>query len=441
MDAPKDSSRSTLEDIGPSRKRLQVEVDAPTVQAEIDRAFTVVGRQARLPGFRPGKAPRRVLERMFGDQVRREVLGRLVEESFHHAVHEHRLAVIGAPEIDADVLAPGEALRYSATIDVRPTIELADLGNLDVVRPSAVVPDEEVQGVLASLRESVAQLHPITDRDVVEAGDVVSLNLASRLEGAEPVRREGVLVEAGGGSFPLALERQLVGQHRGASLTLQVPYPPEYPNPSLAGRAVDFDVEIVDLRAKELPPLDDEFARDHGRSDTLDALRARIRGDLERQAQERADSAVREAILDQLLARHPFQVPAALVDRRCEAMLAALDVRMPPGMSEEEAAGRLRAQIRPRAERDVRADLLLDAIAEREGLVPDDDAVSREIEALATQEQQSPERVRALYDRPEARSALRVRLSRQQALERLLRSARIVPGPGPGEVAVENQSR
>ena len=441
MDAPKDSPRVTLEELGPSRKRLQVEIGAPAVQAEIDRAFALVGRQARLPGFRPGKAPRRVLERMFGEQVRREVLGRLVEESFHQAVHEHQLAVIGSPEIDADVLAPGEALRYSATVDVRPEIALADVSGLDVVRPPAVVGDQEVQRVLDSLRESVAQLRPIIDRHVVEAGDVVTVNLASRMEGAEPVRREGVLLEAGGGSFPLALERQLVGQQRGTTFTLDVPYPADYANPSLAGRSVQFDVEIVDLRAKELPPLDDDFARDHGRSETLAELRGRVRVDLERQAQERADAAVREAILDQLLARHPFDVPASLVDRRCDAMLATLDVRLPPGAREDEAVGRLREQLRPRAERDVRADLLLDALAERDGLVPGEDAVSDEIAALAAREQQSPERVRALYERPEARSALRVRLARQRALEHLVASARIVPGSTPGEVAVENQSR
>ncbi|MCI0346731.1 MAG: trigger factor, partial [Chloroflexi bacterium] len=373
MDAPK----TTVEALGPSRKRLQVEIDASTVQAEIDRAFALVGRQARLPGFRPGKAPRRVLERMFGEQVRRDVLGRLVEESFHHAVHEHQLAVVGSPEIDADVLTPGEALRYSATVDVRPDIALTEIGGIDVVRPAAVVGDEDVQRVLDSLRESVAQLRPITDRQVVEAGDVVTLDLASRMEGAEPVRREGVLLEAGGGSFPLALERQLVGQHRGAHLTFDVPYPAEYSNPSLAGRSVQFDVQIVDLRAKELPDLDDDFARDHGRSETLDELRGRIRADLERQAHERAEGAVREAILDQVLARHPFEVPASLVERRCEAMLATLDVRLPPGAGEGEALARLREQLRPRAERDVRADLLLDAVAERDGLVPDDQAVTQ----------------------------------------------------------------
>jgi len=451
MDAPKelpaDSAHAhehatvTVEEVGPSSKRLQVEIAAPTVQAEVDRAFAQVGRQARLPGFRPGKAPRRVLERTFGEQIRREVLGRLIEDSFHHAVHDHQLAVVGTPEIDADALKPGEGLRYAATVDVRPTIVLGELGGLDIVRPSSVVSDDEVERVLGSLRESVAQLRPITDRQVVESGDVVTLNLSSVVEGAEPTRRDGVLLEAGGGSFPLALERQIVGQHRGAHLSLDVPYPEAYQNPSLAGRSVHFEVEVVDLRAKELPPLDDEFARDHGRSDTLEELRGRIRADLERQAAERADGAVRDAILDQLIARHPIDAPTSLVDRRCDAMLATLDVRLPPGTEEEQALAGLRQQLRPRAERDVRADLLLDAIADRDALTPGEDEVSAEISALAEREGQSPERVRALYERPEARSALRVRLGRQRALERLVSNARIMPAPAPEEVAVENQSR
>src|SRR5262245_858551 len=156
-----DAAKVTIEELGPSRKRLLIEIDAPTVQGEVDRTLERVGRQARLPGFRPGKAPRRVIERMFGDQVRREVLGKLVEESFHHAVHEHDLAVVGTPEIDADVLTPGEALRYSATVDVRPAIVVGELGEMTVVRPAAEVTEGDVQRVIESLRESVAQLRPI----------------------------------------------------------------------------------------------------------------------------------------------------------------------------------------------------------------------------------------------------------------------------------------
>jgi trigger factor len=436
-----DAAKITIEELGPSRKRLLIEVDAPTVQGEVDRTLERVGRQARLPGFRPGRAPRRVIERMFGDEVRREVLGKLVEESFHQAVHEHDLAIVGTPEIDADVLTPGEALRYSATVDVRPQIVVGDLGEMTVVRPADDVGENDVQRVVESLRESVAQLRPITERDVIEAGDVVTIDLTSAMEGQEPVQREGVLVEAGSGSFPLSLERQLVGQHRGAQLSLDVPYPADYANQSLAGRTARFEVRVVDLRAKELPPLDDDFARDHGRSETLEELRSRIRSDLERQARDRADAAVRDAVLDQLLARHPFEAPASLVDRRCDAMLSALDVRLPPGADEQQALAGLREQVRPRAERDVRADLVLDALAEREGLLPDEDEVAREIERLVAQEQQAPERARAFYQRPEARSAVRVRLARQRALDRVLGSARIVPGSGSEEVAVAESSR
>src|SRR5262249_28629490 len=149
----------------------------------------------------------------------------------------------------------------------------------------------------------------------------------SRLDGGEPHRRDGVMLEAGTGAFPLALERQVVGQHRGARLTVSVPYPPDYPNASLAGKTAEFDLEIKDLRTKVLPPLDDDLARDHGRCESLDELRRRIRADLEVRAAERVDTQVRDALLDQLLSRHEFDIPASLVDRRCDALLSALEIR------------------------------------------------------------------------------------------------------------------
>jgi trigger factor len=432
-----DAAKVTLEEVTASRKRLQFEIAAPDVQAEIDRAFSVVGQQARLPGFRPGKAPRRVLERMFGEQVRREVLGRLIEHSFVHAVQEHQLAVVGSPEIDADVLSPGEALRFSATVDVRPVIALGEMNDLEAQRPIVAVRDEDVEEVLGSLRDSVAQLRPVDDRNIVENGDVVTLNLTSRVDGAEPVTRENVMVEAGGGTFPMALERQLVGQNRGSRSSLQVTYPDDYGNPSLAGKTAEFDVEVLDLRQKELPPLDDDFARDHGRSESLADLRARIRADLERQANERAEAAVRESIINQLLSRHTFEVPESLVARRSDAMLASLDVRLPEGVEQDRALDGLRQQLRPRAERDVRAELILDALAEREGFSVVDDALNAEVDAMAAREGQAPERVRAFYDRPEARAALRARMIRQRALEHVLSAAKIVPVPVTEEVARE----
>src|SRR6185503_9191296 len=146
-----DQSTATVEELSSVRRRLQIEVPAPEVQAELDRAFQLVGRQAQLRGFRPGKAPRHVLERMFGSDVRREVLGRLVERSLHDAIEVHKLSVVGVPDIDAEGLTPGAALRYSATVEVRPLIELGDLGSLSVVRPATTVADEEVEHVLGNL--------------------------------------------------------------------------------------------------------------------------------------------------------------------------------------------------------------------------------------------------------------------------------------------------
>src|SRR3989454_10691953 len=228
-------STATLENLTPVRKRLQVEVPADAVQAELDRTCHEVGQRARLRGFRPGKAPRPVLERVVGEEVRRKVLGRLVEASFHRAVETHGLAVVGTPDIDAEPITPGAALRYSATVEVRPAIALGDLSGLQVVRPATRVSDEDVERTMGELRDWVAQLRPVEDRAQVETGDVVRVDLTSRLGGGEPVHREGVLLEAGSGSFPLALERQLGGQSRRGRLALRVPDPANYPHARLPG--------------------------------------------------------------------------------------------------------------------------------------------------------------------------------------------------------------
>src|SRR5579884_2492488 len=412
-------SKHKLEELSPVRKRIEVEIPAGTVQSELDRAFAAVGRAARLRGFRPGKAPRPVLERVFGERVRQDVLERLIGESLKQALDTHRLAVVGTPDVEAEGLTPGQALRYAATIDVRPVIEVRE-----------------------SLRQSVAQLRPIEGRTIVEAGDVVTVDVTSRVDGGEPVRREGVMLEAGAGSFPEALERLLVGQPLGARRAFDVTYPADHPRPALAGKRVHFDVEVKEIRLKELPPLDDDFARDHGRCETLAELRARIRADLEERAAQRAEEIARATVVDQLIARHPFEVPPSLVERRTEAWLASLDVKLAADAAEREAQlERLRAELRPGAERDVRAELVLEAVAAHAGITVSEDDVAAEIAALAAREGRAPERVRAFYERPEARAALRARLVRERALAHVMRHATIVSTDDAKEFARTGQSR
>ena len=424
-----------VETLSPVRRRVQIEVPASEVQGEFDRAYASVGREARIRGFRQGRVPRAVLERMFGDQVQREVLARLVEHSFHHAIESERLDVVGTPEIDADSVTPGASLKYSATVDVRPVITITDTSGIDVVRPIFEVADDDVEQVLTSMRESVAQLRPIEDRAVVESGDIVTINVAMGLDGGESQRRDGAMVEAGSGGFPLALERQLVGQHKGAHLSLDIPYPAEYGNPALAGKTVHFEVDIADMKTKELPALDDDFARDHGRADSLAELRGKIRTDLEAQASARADATVQQAVADILVERYPFDVPPSLVDRRCDALLSSFDVRIPDGPQGAELLDRLRGDVRPRAEREVRVDLLLDAVAAARGVTIDDTEIDAEIDTLARRQEQAPERIRAFYERPEARHALRSRMARAKTLALVLVDANVTARPMPKDVA------
>jgi trigger factor len=428
------AARATVHDESSVRKRIDIEIPADEVQRELDRGFERVRQQAHIRGFRPGRAPRKVVEQTYGEQVRREVISHLVEHSFHHTIADHALAVVGSPEIDAGELIPGEPLRYTVLVDVRPEIGLGDLSGIAVERPDSTVSEDDVDRMLDVMRERAAELRPIGDRVVVEAGDVVTVDLASRL-GDDQQTRRGVLLEAGGGIFPLALERQLVGQRLTSRVTLEVPYPADYANASLAGKTVTFEVQLNELHAKELPALDDDFARDHGNCETLDALRERVRADLERQGAGHAEARVREAVLGALLVRHEFEVPPSLVERRGDTILASLGVRLPDGPEAEQTLARLREQVRPQAEREVRADLLLDALATRQAIEIADAEVEAEIAAMAARERQAPERMRALYDRAEARDALRARLRRVRALEHVVSLAKIEPGARLADVA------
>jgi trigger factor len=419
-----EQARTTLEDVSPVRKRLAIEVPADEVTRELDRAYESVRRHAKLRGFRQGHAPRSVLERFYGDQVRRDVMARLVEASLRRAVEEHALAIVGSPEIDASAIEPQAPFRYTATVDIPPSFELADLTSLRAERRPAAVTDEDVEAVLGRLRDRAARLRPIEDRDVVEAGDVVTLDVTSRLGDGAPQKRSDVMLEAGSSSFEGGLENRLVGCRVGEGAELTVSYPEDYANTGLAGRTVAFEVAPKSLHSKELPPLDDDFAKDHGDAESLTDLRAKIRADLEAHAFEEAENAMREAILDALVDAHPFDLPPSVVNRRTDSMLASYGVRVPEGPEGTELLERLRGEVQPRAERDVRIDFVLDALAEREQLAVEDAEIDAEIEAQARRDPR-PERVRTLYAREDARRMLRDRLLRTRAFEHVLGVATI----------------
>ncbi len=415
-----------METVDAVRRRLAVEVPAAEVTTEIERAYDELRRRARVPGFRPGRAPRAVLEQMFGDQVRADVFGRLVQQSYAEAVRERELQPVGSPEIVTESAAPGAPLRYSATVEVRPAVTASGYRGLRVERPRVAIGADDVERFLDELRERQATLVAIQDRDDARRGDIATLNYEAYLDGRRVGHGEQRLVEIGGepSDGPGA---RLEGARVATPTTFTVAYPADHPNAELAGHAVEFHATMTALARRDLPALDDAFARSHGECATVDELRARIREQLEAMARREADGRVRAALVAQLVAAHDFAVPEAMVERRAELLvdevLHNLGPRRPPASREAEVRAQLQRDVQPQARDQVKAALLLESVAAQEAVEVDDAALEAHIDAAAAAAGKARERVRALYQDDAARAGLRGRLLQERALDVLLAHA------------------
>jgi len=426
------------------RRCLAVEVPADQVSAEIEKAYAELARAAKVRGFRPGRVPRSVLERLFGDRVQAEVFERLIQESYTEAVADCGIPVIGRPEIVTEQASPGVALRYRATVEVKPEVTADYYVGLEVERPWIAVTDADVDAFLDQLRHSLAQLQPITDRSDVRSGDVVTIAYEARIGGRVVGRADGREIEVGANAFPPEFDQHLTGATPGARLRFTVEYPRAYATQELAGKLVEFTVRVQSLARKDLPALDDEFAKDHGECSTLRELRQKVRGRLEAEAAQRADGLARQSLLKALSSAHDLSVPQALVDRRVEALVRDAwrdwqQHRIVP-KNEAEARRRLREELEPQAREQVKIALLLEAIARQEGITVDDEEVERQIETLAAEAGSAAGRVRAQYQDPVARQDLRSRVAQSRTIDAVLRRARVTTVKQPASVAAADQN-
>jgi trigger factor len=431
-------TKVALESVDAVRRRLAVEIPAAEVTAEIERAYEQLRRKARVPGFRPGRAPRPVLEKMFGDQVRADVFGRLVQESYTDAVREQQLQPVSSPEIVTERAVPGEPLRYSATVEVRPAVTAAGYDGLAVDRPVSFIGDADVERFLTSLRERHATLVQVGDRREARDGDIATITYEARIDGAVVGRGDQRLVEVGGEGNDGPGVR-LAGAQIDTPTDFEVTYPADHSNPDLAGRTVRFDVTVRALALRDVPPLDDAFARAHADCETVDALNALVREQLEAAAARESSTAVRSALVSQLVAAHDFEVPPAMVDRRAELLaeevLDGLGQRRPPASREAEFRARLQRDLQEQARHQVKAALLLESIAEQERVAIEEAALDAHIDRLAETAGKARERVRALYQDPGARAGLRGRLLQDRALDLLVERAKISDVERPSAVA------
>lgn len=421
----------TIETISAVEKKLHFEVPAERVGTELEKMYRSFQQSARIKGFRPGKAPRALIERQFGEQVVEEVGSHLVQETYAQALEDHQLPVVTHPHVVAEKLVPGQPFRYSATVEVRPEVVVRDYEGLAVEKHVHQVQEHDIEDTLHRLAESLAHLHPLTDRHQIESGDVVRIDFAAFVNG-KPVpglQGKGRLVETGREAVFPGFQERLLGEKKGSTLEFTLPFPVEQTEAKAVSRSADFRVTVHDLLQKEVPQLDDEFAKDHGECETLGELREKIRQNLRQSMDRQEANQLEAAVLSQLVTRNPFDVPPSLVREQERRMLLEAGI-MRPG--EDLAAGQmalpeqLREEFSNRARQQVQSFLLLDALAKHVGAVVAGEDVQKRIEEIvASSGVERRQQIEAFYGQPDNRVTLERRLQQEKTLQLVIEKANV----------------
>jgi trigger factor len=413
---------STVEDRGPVLKAVSVTVPAEAVSRAFDETYKRIGRKAQLRGFRKGKVPRKVLEEVYGESAREEVVRDLIQHACADAVHEQQLDVVSDPELLSHDLKESGDLVFEALVEVRPEFDLGTYAGLEIDRKVVRITDTHVDSAIASLRDRMAALQTEEDRVNVQHGDIVVFDMlaSSQGEAIESASGEGVQLEVGGGRFPEDFENQLVGVTRGIPTPIDVRFPEDQGEPELAGKLVRFDVTVREIKNKILPDLDDAFAAEvYEDCETLDQLRERVRASLEERAAHEADHRLRGELIEMLVNRHDFDVPPSIVERQMSNALQDMGITDIPRERVEE----IRNALEPGAIKRVRASFVLDAVARAEQLDIAKEDLEEEVRRQLVAAGKDTDRVRKYYSNASAVAALRGKMLRDKAVERLLELA------------------
>jgi len=411
------------------RRELELEIPAEEVQKAVERVAREFASVARVPGFRPGKAPVTLIRRRFAEDIKSEVLQSLVPGRIEQAVNEQKLVPVTRPQVDKVDFAEGGPLKFRATFEVLPEFELGDYKSLEVEVETFEISDADVEKTLSEMRERAATFVPVEGR-AIENGDFAQLKLMGTPEGGgQPLQADNVLCQIGAQETIDGFNENLRGAQVGDHRRFEVRYPEDYPDARLTGKVYHYAVEVTAIKEKKLPELNDEFAKDVSDAVTLEGLRSKIRQNLEAARDHRQAEQAKERILAKLIAAHEFPVPAALVEHQ-------MDVRLERSVRSLAAQGvdpravnvdwvALRRRQRDRAVEDVKAELILDRIATAENIDVDEQEVEREIAALAERGGESATAVRARLTKQGALDRMKSKLRSDKTLEWLYRNARI----------------
>ena len=428
--------KTSLEEISPVKKKLLVEVDPAEVDRKIEEAYRLLGRKAKVDGFRPGKVPRRILERYFKDQVVEDVTKGLLNDTLPRAVEESKAIPLTIPMVENDGLKAGQSFKYTVVMEVRPQFELKDYMGIELEKEIVQVTDQDVERNLEEIRKAHATMKPVEEDRGAREGDSIVIDYEG-FEAGKPI--EGVKAQ----NFMITLkaeanhpdfEKGLIGLKAGDSKDLEVHFDEQHQNAKLAGKHVTFKVKATDLKITELPELNDEFARSlGGEFPDLEALKKKVRESILQNEEKRVERDFRRRLIRKIADKVDFELPESLVESEMRTGIESVRQNLLRMGSNMERAGlkeeKLREDLLPAAKGRVKELLVLGEIAKQSELTISDMELEEGFEEMAKSLGQEPQVMRKFYEARELVDSFRDKLLEEKTLNYLAKGAKILEVP------------
>jgi trigger factor len=424
--------KASIEQITPVKKRLTVEVNAEEVNRKIEEAYKELKKRAKVDGFRPGKVPRNILQRYFGDQVTQDVKRGLLSETLPQAFEETKIFPVAMPVIENESLKEGEGYTYVALTEVRPEFELKDYTDLQVEKESVSVSDEVVNAQIEEIRRVNSRLKPLEEDRGIRNDDCAILEYEA-FEGEKPiegVKAQNFMVRVGSNQFHPEFEKGLLGLKTGQSAEITVDFGKDHTNAKLAGKQVLFKVKVTDVKLMELPELNDDFAKNLGADfNDLETLKSRIREDIKSREEKRVDRELKKRLLDKIGATVSFDLPESLVESEMKYAVETVKQNLLRMGSSFDKAGlteeKIMEDFRPASEKRVKDLLILGEIARQKDLTVSELDLDEGFVDLAKGIGQDPKVIRQYYEAKGLLEGFRDRLLEEKTLNYLVKGAKI----------------
>jgi trigger factor len=390
----------TVQKLSPVLMEFDVEIDASRVTEELEKSFSTVARNAKIKGFRPGKAPRQVIAQVFGPRIAADVAQRLVDETFPKAISEQKLQPVSAPSIEPQKVLADQPFAYKARFEVLPEIAEVSWEGLTAKRAKIEVSEDAIQEQLERMRREHSTLEPVADSRELAAPDVVTIDFVVKA-GTKVIPEagtQGFQVELGAGRLLKEIEQAVIGKKVGDVVSVDVPMPKNHPHPKLKGKTATFEITLKEAKTRVLPNADDELAKDAGDFENLDALKAHIRAELEKAQKEQSENSVAEQLVAALVQKNEVAVPSSLVEQQMR--ITEQEILQRARMNGNDARGlgdELRGQVRADSEMKVKAGLLMAEIAKKSQIKIGEPEIEEALKELAEQSGKPVAKVRAEY--------------------------------------------